>query len=75
MAASISIEQESGTYTRPFHRHKGYYAGDFSTPGPARRAAADSFSVSPALLHPGLVVHERRRGAPGLPTGLPRSDS
>ena len=30
MAASIFIEQESGTYTRRMHPHNGYYAGDFS---------------------------------------------
>lgn len=30
MAASIFIEQESGTYTGFRHPHNGYYAGDFS---------------------------------------------
>jgi hypothetical protein len=31
MAASLFIEEESGTYTAPFqHPHNGYYAGDFS---------------------------------------------
>ena len=30
MAASIFIEQESGTHTRRMHPHNGYYAGDFS---------------------------------------------
>ena len=31
MAASLIIEEESGTYTPRFHRrHNGYYAGDFS---------------------------------------------
>ena len=31
MAASLNIEQESGTYTAGFrHQHNGYYAGDFS---------------------------------------------
>jgi hypothetical protein len=31
MAASLCIEQESGTYTARFrHPHNGYYAGDFS---------------------------------------------
>jgi len=39
MAASITVEQECGTYTgTPYHPHNGYYAGDFSgTPatGPA----------------------------------------
>jgi hypothetical protein len=32
MAASISIEQESGTFTGRVHPHNGYYAGDFETP-------------------------------------------
>lgn len=26
----FTIEEESGTYTGPRHRHDGYYAGDFS---------------------------------------------
>jgi hypothetical protein len=31
MAASLIIEEESGTYRgRPRHKHNGYYAGDFS---------------------------------------------
>jgi hypothetical protein len=31
MAASLFIEEESGTDTaRPRHPHNGYYAGDFS---------------------------------------------
>ena len=31
MAASLFIEEESGTYTGRFrHSHNGYYAGDFS---------------------------------------------
>ena len=31
MAASLTVEQESGTYTaRIRHPHNGYYAGDFS---------------------------------------------
>ena len=31
MAASITIEEERGTYVRsPHHPHNGYYAGDFS---------------------------------------------
>ena len=31
MAATLVIEQESGTYTARFrHPHNGYYAGDFS---------------------------------------------
>lgn len=57
MAASIFIEQESGTFTRPIHRHNGYYAGDFSTPRTTRRTAADagSLSVPPALLRPGFL--------------------
>jgi hypothetical protein len=30
MAASITIEEERGTYLRSPHPHNGYYAGDFS---------------------------------------------
>jgi len=30
MAATIDIEVESGVYTDPIRRHRGYYAGDFS---------------------------------------------
>ena len=32
MAASISIEQESGTSAGRVHPHNGYYAGDFALP-------------------------------------------
>ena len=32
MAASIAVENESGTYSGRVHRHNGYYAGDFATP-------------------------------------------
>jgi hypothetical protein len=32
MAATIDIEIESGVYTDPIRRHRGYYAGDFSFP-------------------------------------------
>jgi hypothetical protein len=32
MAATIDIEIESGVYTDPVRRHRGYYAGDFSFP-------------------------------------------
>ena len=36
MAASLFIEEESGTYTAPFrHPHNGYYAGDFSQTSPS----------------------------------------
>jgi hypothetical protein len=31
MAASLVIEEESGTTTGRIHPHNGYYAGDFST--------------------------------------------
>ena len=55
MAASIFMEQESGTFTRPIHRHNGYYAGDFSTPRASKRPATGSLTVPPALLHPGPV--------------------
>ena len=32
MAASLVIEEESGTTTGHVHAHNGYYAGDFSAP-------------------------------------------
>lgn len=32
MAASITVEQEQGTYVGSLHPHNGYYAGDFSWP-------------------------------------------
>ncbi len=53
MAASIIIEQESGTDTHRMHPHNGYYAGDFSTPRTARRTAAGFLTAPPALYHPG----------------------
>ena len=31
MAASITIEEESGVYARHLHSHNGYYAGDFTS--------------------------------------------
>ena len=46
MAASIFLERESSTHTRPIHRHDGSYAEDIATPRAAlRTAAADSLSV------------------------------
>ena len=30
MAATIDIEIESGVFTGPVQKHRGYYAGDFS---------------------------------------------
>jgi hypothetical protein len=30
MAASLIVEEESGTYDRTPHAHNGYFAGDFS---------------------------------------------
>jgi hypothetical protein len=32
MAASITIEEESGVFARHLHSHNGYYAGDFASP-------------------------------------------
>lgn len=32
MAASLVIEEESGTSNGWVHAHNGYYAGDFSSP-------------------------------------------
>jgi hypothetical protein len=49
MAASIFIEQESGTSRGWVHPHNGYYAGDFTRPPKTRRAHARS---NPALERP-----------------------
>lgn len=43
MAASITIEEERGTYVGSPHPHNGYYAGDFS------RFPAPVGSVPPPL--------------------------
>ena len=54
MAASIFIEQESGTYTGFRHPHNGYYAGDFSQTSRSgserRRSYAERRAVRPAAL-------------------------
>ena len=58
MAASLFVEEESGTYTARFqHPHNGYYAGDFSQTSPVRSKL--SFAL------PGQVVH---RSEPAVPT-------
>ena len=45
MAASLLIEEESGTYTALFrHPHNGYYAGDFSQ---TTRSGAELRASSP----------------------------
>jgi hypothetical protein len=45
MAASLSIEEESGTYTARFsHPHNGYYAGDFSQPSRPRSELCTSYT-------------------------------
>jgi hypothetical protein len=58
MAASIFIEQESGTYTTFRHPHNGYYAGDFSgtsrsgselhAPQPGRRGGSRTGTPLPS---------------------------
>ena len=50
MAASIIIEQESGTYTPRIRRHNGYYAGDFSR-GLAEAACVVAHPVRGARQH------------------------
>ena len=60
MAASIIIEQESGTSTRRLHPHNGYSAGDFSAPWTARRAAAGFLTVPPPMLQPRAVTGQHK---------------
>jgi hypothetical protein len=47
MAATLTIEEERGTYveTRHQHPHKGYYAGDFSQV-PVQEPASDDFYLA-----------------------------
>ncbi|MEI8407070.1 MULTISPECIES: hypothetical protein [unclassified Kribbella] len=42
MAASLIIEEESGTWTGSIHPHNGYYAGDFSDPPPPAQSQLDA---------------------------------
>ena len=39
MATSITLEEESGVFTRHLHSHNGYYAGDFAPSHPVAPAA------------------------------------
>jgi len=51
MTEMFTIEEESGTYSRPRRRHDGYYAGDFSRapmPTPTELAALTRFLVAAA---------------------------
>jgi hypothetical protein len=41
MAASLIIEEESGTWNGWIHPHNGYYAGDFSDVPPATQSQLD----------------------------------
>jgi hypothetical protein len=53
MAASISIEEESGVFARHLHPHNGYYAGDFAgsrpVPPAAWRAPVPAFDARSGL--------------------------
>ncbi len=53
MAASMLIEEETGTYVRTqWHPHNGYYAGDFSN----RTSGRDGFERA--------LINAERRLAP-----------
>jgi hypothetical protein len=57
MAASLIVEEESGSYTARFqHPHNGYYAGDFSQASPVRSLLS--------FARPGEVVHRREPTSP-----------
>lgn len=47
MAASLFIEEETGTYTARRHRHNGYYAGDFAPSGEEERGVYSSYDERP----------------------------
>ncbi len=40
MATALVIEEERGTFTGHYHRHNGYYAGEFFTRPAALRSLA-----------------------------------
>jgi hypothetical protein len=42
MAASMILEQESGTWTGSIHPHNGYYAGDFTDVPPTTQSQLDA---------------------------------
>jgi hypothetical protein len=49
MAASIVIEEDSGTYAGQVLPHRGYYAGDFTSfPHPAPQATWSPDRIGPA---------------------------
>ena len=58
MAASITIEEDSGTYAGQVLRHRGYYAGDFTSfpshPDPQATRSADRTGSAPASATGGL---------------------
>ena len=48
MSASISVEEERGTYIRsPYHPHNGYYAGAFSREQASRPHASSQVLTLP----------------------------
>lgn len=48
MAASLIIEEESGTWTGRIHPHNGYYAGDLSdVPPPTQSQLAALLTLCP----------------------------
>ena len=55
MAATIFIEQESGTSRGWVHPHNGYYAGDFSAP--RTTGGATTFNPAQVLPHLGMRRH------------------
>ena len=59
MAASLVIEQATGTYTVFRHPHNGYYAGDFSQSSRAR-------SEQP-VSHAAIAHQARNRRQPAVP--------
>jgi hypothetical protein len=48
MAASLTIESESGTWTGSRHPHNGYYAGDFSDVPSVPQGQLAGFRSAPA---------------------------
>ena len=47
MAASITVEEERGTFTRSVHPHNGYWAGDFSRYPADRPVPSPQYATRP----------------------------
>ncbi|HET6920739.1 MAG TPA: hypothetical protein VFI46_14925 [Jiangellaceae bacterium] len=75
MAATISIEQETGTSRGWVHPHNGYYAGDFARPPQPRTSNGVTSAVSRSRAYPvRLACGLLDRPTPAVRLEEPRKD-